>query len=218
MLKLYGKRQTRAGRCLWALEELGLPYLQIPLDVAQGETRTAAHLERHPLGKVPVLVDGDFVLTESVAINYYLASKHPSALLPADSRAAAQIQQWSSWATTEVEFHFTVMVREIRRAAGGAPNAALINDCLTAVADTLAPLERRLAGGPRYVAGDDFTLGDINAAFPVIGIAPRLDMGAFPATQGWLDRCTARPAWRRVQEIDEESLRIDLKMDGGMCI
>ena len=206
MLTIYGKKQLRTGRCLWALEELGLPYRLVPVDPAAGGTRTPEFLKLNPMAKVPVLVDGDFVLTESVAINAYLASKVETPLWPTDPKVVARIHQWSSWAITEVEFHFTVMVREIRRAAGGAPDQAVIAGCLASVAETLQTLEAWLAAGNVYVAGDDFTIGDINAAFPVNGISGRLDMTSFPHVRDWLARCTGRPAWQRVQAIDEAAL------------
>ncbi|RJG23481.1 glutathione S-transferase family protein [Massilia cavernae] len=212
MLTIYGKRQSRAGRCLWALEELGLPYRQVALDLAKGETRSPEHLKRNPLGKVPVLADGDFLLTESVAINYYLAARQSTPLWPSDPHSVARIHQWSSWATTEVEFHFTVMVREMRRAAGGVPNKALMDECLAAIGMTFAPLEAWLSKGSLFVASNRFTIGDINAAFPIIGIAPRIDMTRFPAIAAWLERCVARPAWQRVQAIDEEALAPESKL------
>jgi len=204
MLTIYGTKPSRVARCLWALEELGLPYTQ----VAVPDSKAERFLALNPMGKVPVLVDGDFVLTESVAITAYLATLTPNALLPTDARARARMDQWTSWAITEVEFHFTVMVREIRRAgqAGEAPDSGLVGACLKGTADTLGALEKYLAAGNAYVAGDSFTLGDINTAFPIAGIAPRIDMSACPAISDWLARCTARPAWQRVQAIDDSAL------------
>ena len=211
MLVLYGRRLSRAARCLWALEELGLPYRQVPLDFTLGETKRGDYLALNPQGKVPTLVDGAFVLRESVAINYYLASLAANPLWPDDDKVRALIFQWSSWATTEVEFHFTTVVRELRRAAGAAepPNAALVENSYAAVGETLKVLEAHLAGGGAWVVGDDFTIGDVNTAFPIMGLATRIDMAPFPAIGDWLRRCTARPAWLRVMQIDEDSLRAE---------
>lgn len=204
MLTIYGTKPSRVARCLWALEELGLAYKQ----VAVPDKRSPAYLALNPMAKVPVLTDGDFVLTESAAINAYLAALRPTPLLPSDPHARALIDQWTSWTITEVEFHFTIMVREIRRAgqAGEAPNGELVAACLKGVVDTLGVLEKYFAAGNAYVAGDAFTIGDINTAFPIAGLAPRLDMSAFPKISDWLARCTARGAWARVQAIDESGL------------
>lgn len=204
MLTIYGIKPSRVARCLWALEELGIEYKQVGV----AEPKSAAFLELNPMGKVPVLVDGPFVLTESVAITAYLASKAPTPLLPADRQVRARIDQWSSWAITEVEFHFTTMVREIRRAAqaGEPPNGELVAACLSNVTQTLGALEKHLAAGNAYVAGEAFTIGDINTAFPIAGIAPRIDMSGYPKVVDWLARCLARDAWKRVQAIDDTAL------------
>lgn len=203
MLTIYGKKQSRAGRCLWALEELGLAYRQLPVDPFAGDTRTAGYLALNPMAKVPTLVDGDFVLSESVAINIYLAAKQGSPLWPSDLQAQARVNQWSSWATTEIEYHFTQIVREMRRAAGGTPNQELIAGCLAAVSETMGALEAWLAAGNAYVAGDSFTVGDINTAFPIMGVSQKIDMTPFPTVQAWLGRCVGRDAWKRVMAIDE---------------
>jgi glutathione S-transferase len=186
------------------LEELGLPYRQL----AVPDSKADSFLALNPMGKVPVLVHDGFVLTESVAIACYLAAQAQSDLLPGEPRLRARIDQWTSWTITELEFHFTVMVRELRRAgeAGEAPDAALISACLKGVTDTLGALECHLAAGNAYVAGDTFTVGDINAAFPIAGIAAKIDMTAFPSVSDWLARCTARPAWQRVLAIDDSAL------------
>lgn len=211
MLTLYGNRQTRAARCLWALEELGLPYRHVPLNPHAGETRNAEYLALNPAGKVPTLVDDDFVLAESVAITYYLASKRQTSLWPSDPCAVARIYQWSSWASAELEFPLTMIVREMRRAtsAGEEPNKDLIANCLKATETTLDILESHLAGGRQYVAHSAFSIGDLNTAISVSFVAPRVDMTRLPATKTWLERCLARPAWQRVQAIDEEKRRLE---------
>lgn len=196
-LTIYGKKQTRAGRCLWVLEELGLAYDHVPTDAFAGEARTAEHLALNPMGKVPVLDDDGYVLTESVAIGAYLAMRQPTPLWPDDAKARAEILRWSSWVTTEVEFHFTTAVREMRRAA---PDQARIAEAMAALPPVLAVMEQRLAESA-FLAGDAFTLADINVAFILAGLSTRIDMAPFPATARWLETCLARPAWQRVQAL-----------------
>lgn len=213
MLTIYGNRLSRAARCLWALEELGLPYAQVPLDFRLGETKSDEYQALSAAGKVPILVDGDFTLSESVAINRYLSGLKPTHLLPDDLKTRARVDQWSCWALSELEFHLTVMVRELRRSGG--PDAAVISACLDAAQATLQTLEKWLAMGSAHVAGEMFTIADINVAFVVNVLAQRMDMGAFPATNVWLARCLARPAWQRVLAIDETALRRSLNLPVG---
>ena len=203
MLKIYGKKPTRIVRCLWALEELGLPYELVSTDFLAGETRTPEFLALNPMGKVPVLVDDDFILTESTAINAYLAAKaSPTPLWPKDIQTSARILQWTSWAITEVEFHFTSLIREIRRAGAvdAQPDAAVVGACMASIGDLFAIFDAELAQTP-YLIGDEFTMADINVAFIASGLSARLDMALYPHVSDWLDRCTARPAWQRVQAL-----------------
>ncbi len=201
MITIHGRKLSRAARVLWTLEELGRDYDHVPTDPFTGGSRTAEHLALNPMGKVPVLVEGDFVLPESIAINHYLASG--TWLMPDDRRTQARILQWSSWAVTEVEFHFTSIVRENRRGGDEAPDPTRIARSLAALGETMAALEAWLGQGNAYVAGADFTVGDINAAFPVSGVAPRVDMAPFPLTADWLARCIGRDAWQRVLAKEE---------------
>src|ERR1700758_5146732 len=75
-LCIYGVARTRAFRALWAGEELGLPYEQKPIEIGDAGARTPEFLALNPNGRLPVIVDGDFVLSESLAIPLYLAKKH----------------------------------------------------------------------------------------------------------------------------------------------
>ncbi|WP_082054238.1 glutathione S-transferase N-terminal domain-containing protein [Methyloterricola oryzae] len=64
-MKLYSTPRTRSARCRWVLQELGVHFEAIPVRLSQGDTR---FLKLNPYGRVPVLVDGDLVLSASVAI------------------------------------------------------------------------------------------------------------------------------------------------------
>ena len=96
MLKLHFAPHSRAGRIVWLLEELGLPYEINKMDFHPKALKSDEHRSRHPLGTVPVLDDGDTRLIESGAIVEYILERHkngglkpePSAPeFPAASRA-----------------------------------------------------------------------------------------------------------------------------------
>jgi glutathione S-transferase len=199
MLKIYGKQRSRAARCLWVLEEMGIPYTQVPLDTQRGDTRTPEYLAVNPAGKVPTMDDDGFVLRESLAINAYLTSKVAGPLWPDDIRSRAYINQWSSWATTEMEPPLNaIFYAKIRAAAAGVEvDPAFVTDKILAAGRTLQLLEDHLAAH-RYVACEAFTLGDINAFTAVMLVPTFRDLSDCPAVQDWMARCSARPAWRRV--------------------
>ena len=73
-LKLIGPTMFRSFRCVWMLEELNVPYQHVLAKPA-----SAIAKQFHPQGKIPILVDGDFVVYESAAINTYLGTKYPEA-------------------------------------------------------------------------------------------------------------------------------------------
>ena len=110
MIKLYGFGESRSFRCLWALEETGLPYEYITtkLRTEAGDPASAQHSDYRRLnvqGKVPTLLNEGLVLTESIAILYYIARCAPeSGLLPnASMDVYARLDELSSFVLTELE-------------------------------------------------------------------------------------------------------------------
>jgi glutathione S-transferase len=103
MIRLYGTAISRANRCLWALEELGLAYEHVPTRFNE-ESKTREYLHINPNGRVPTLVDGDEVLWESIAINLYLADKYGAVpFWPRSPEERGKVYQWSLWAVNEIE-------------------------------------------------------------------------------------------------------------------
>src|SRR5687768_8158359 len=101
-MKLYFAPRTRSVRPRWLLEELGLPYELVKLDLSREEHRTPAHLGLHPLGDVPVLEDGEVTLFVSPAIILYLADRSPEKRLapPMESPDRGPYLQWLLFAET----------------------------------------------------------------------------------------------------------------------
>lgn len=103
-MKLYGLGPTRSLRVLWALNELDADFEFISINLMKGEHLTPEFLQLNPAARVPVLVDGDTVVTESAAIVLYLAEKYPErGLLPGDIKERAQVYRWTMFAMTELE-------------------------------------------------------------------------------------------------------------------
>jgi glutathione S-transferase len=98
MYKLVGNRMTRAFRALWMLEELGVPYEHIPAAPRSDEARAVS-----TSGKVPVLVDGDHVVPDSMAILTYLADKHAAFTFAAGTPERAHQDAWTFRILDEVD-------------------------------------------------------------------------------------------------------------------
>lgn len=200
MLRIYGWKKSRTARCMWVMEELGLSYEQVPLNPHAGETRTPEYLALNPAGKIPTLVHDDFVLTETIAINFYLASSFPGTLLPKDPRGVARVLQWTSWGLSELEPQAVAMMREGRR-----PPEQIDRSRIEAAKTELhrmldVVLEPALQGREYLIAGAGFTLADLNVA-AMASALPMFDVSfePHPAVNAWMKRCLGREAYQRAQ-------------------
>lgn len=103
-MKLYEFAPTRSIRVRWTLQELGVDFEAVTVNLVTGEARSPEFLKINPAGKLPALVDGDVVLTESVAIVLYLGEKYrDKGLLPTDPQQRAQLNRWLLFTATELE-------------------------------------------------------------------------------------------------------------------
>ena len=114
MLRIYGSANSRALRVLWMVGELGIAYEHKDWLPRAPETRTPEFFSLNPNYRVPVIDDDGFVLSESMAINFYLAKKHNSPLYPADPRHEALALQWSLWETDRLDRQIVNYVRHTK--------------------------------------------------------------------------------------------------------
>lgn len=200
MITLYGVPRSRTVRVIWMLEELGLPYENVPTNFATGETRTPEFLRVNPNGHIPALRDGELVMWESLAINLYLARRYDKGLWPKRVEDEGRAFQWSMWAMTELEEPIITTLMHRVFFPEAQRDAAKATDAAKRFATPLAVLEGALADAP-WLAGDAFSVADVNVASVVAWASlARLDLGKAPGVQAWLKRCTARPAFARVQQ------------------
>src|SRR5262245_28554119 len=200
MITLYGIPRSRTIRPLWMLEELGLPYENVKVSHVS-ETRTPAFLKLNPNGHIPVLQDGDLTLWESMAINLYLARKHDKGLWPKRVEDEGRAFQWSLWAMTELEEPLLTTLLHRMFYPEGQRDPKKADDAAERFKQPLAVLDGALAGRD-YLLGSAFTVADLNVA-AVLCWAPLagLDLSGARNAAGWLGRCTARPAFARVQQL-----------------
>lgn len=200
MIKLYGVPASRAMRCLWMLEELGVPYENIKT-VFGTDSRTEEFLKINPNGHIPALVDDDVTLWESLAINLYLARKYDKGLWPKSVAGEGHAYKWSIWAMTEAEepivtalVHRVFFPEDQRDAAKG-------DDAAERSKVPLAVLDGQLAG-KKYLIGDGFTVPDLNVA-AVVGWATMagIDLSPFANVMAWLSRCTERPGYAKAMSL-----------------
>ena len=203
-LQIYGVARTRAFRALWIAEELGLAYEHVPIEIGEAGARTPEFLALNPNGRLPVIVDGDFVLPESLAITLYLAKKYSlGTLYPAKLQDEARLWQWSFWALAEIDRGVNIWSLHAVRLPPHERNAGLREEALKVLAAPFAVLDKALAESA-YLLGADFTVADLNVA-AVVSRAIDMDLSASPHLKNWLMRCLERPAARKALALKAKS-------------
>ena len=186
-----------SGNCLKPrilLRQLGLPFERVTVDLFKGETRTDEHFERNPDGRVPVLeLDSGERIAESGAILLHLGEGTP--YLPAPGPARTRVHQWMFFEQNRIEADLAT-ARFLKLAGRDATMPEVFAKRLERGRDALAALDRGLADGRRFVAGDGYTVADI-ALYAYVHCGA--DAGAEPREHrwiaGWLDRVEATPGF-----------------------
>lgn len=213
MITVHHLNNSRSQRILWLLEELGVPY-EIRRYQRDPKTELAPPelLQVHPLGKSPVVTDGDLVLAESGAIVEYLVERYGQGALapPRGTPERIRYTYWLHFAEgtampplvmklvfnriehAKMPFFAKPIARGLSRKVKGGfidPNLARI----------VRHVETEL-GRSEWFAGDALSAADIQMSFPVEAMAARAGGAGQPNIARFLERIHARPAYRRALE------------------
>ncbi len=178
MLKLYGGARSRASIVQWYLEELGIPYEFVLLDMQAGEHLKPEFLALNPMGKVPAIVDGDFQLWESGAILIYLAEKYAN--ISEDLESRATINQWVLFGNSTL-----------------GPGIFVEASREKETPRLLTPLNQILESQP-FLLGEEFSVVDV-AVGSILFYIPmmlKLDLSAYPAVMDYIKRLTEREGFK----------------------
>ena len=192
-IKLYEFGPTRSIRVRWTLQELGLAFESVRINLLAGEHRRPEFLKINPAGKIPVLVDDAVVLTESVAIVLYLSEKYADKrLVPSTVEARAQVNRWLLFAATELE---QPLWRISRHTTLYPEEERLSKEVLLAGRDfkeMAAVLEKHMQGR-QFVAGDNVTIADFVMAYTLDWGNEAKLLGDCPHLVAYMERMYARP-------------------------
>jgi glutathione S-transferase len=199
-MKLYWAPRSRAIRAVWMLEEAGAPYERVLVDIENGEQARPEFRAVNPMMKVPALTDGAATVAESAAICAYVADRVPDAGLapPIGDPLRGAYYRWLFFSPACIEPALAQKVTgmELRSSAAGWGSYERVVDVLEAA---LTPGPWIL--GERFSAADVMLGADLHFAVELFRmIDPR------PAFAAYLERCTARPAFARAQEIQARAL------------
>lgn len=200
-LRVLGRASSiNVRKVLWTADEAGLAYGHEPQwGTPDAPLTSPAFLALNPGALVPVVVDGDLVLTESNTICRYLAARVGRAdLLPADPAGRAKVEQWMDFQATELNASWRAAFMGLVRKHEDFQDGAAIKDSAARWNAMMRLIDERLEETNAYVAGDDFTLADI-----VLGLSAHrwrmtpIAHADLSAVRAWLARLDARPAFKR---------------------
>lgn len=204
MYAIYGMPRTRSTRVTWALEEIGADYRYHLVDLLKGEGQSAEFLKLNPYGKVPVLVAGDLVLTESAAICTYLGDCHPeSGLVPqAGTVERAKYDQWCYFVLAELEQPLWT----IHKHRFVFPDEKKVPQMLE-----VAPWEFKRAvdvlamglGERQYLVGDSFSMADILVAHTMTWARAMKLKYESPELEAYEQRICGREAFTRAKQREK---------------
>jgi glutathione S-transferase len=200
---IYGVAASRTMRPLWAALELGIDFKHEPVAFGEAGSRKPEFRSVNPNGKIPALRDGDLLLFESMAIDWYLVRKFDNGkgLAPRTPEEEALILQWTFWSVSElekqiIEWAFNAFVWPAEKR-----NAKVAEAAMASIQAPLQVLDRAL-DGKDWLVGERFTLADLNVAAVCYRLL-QADLSHVPKVQEWLRRCLERPAALAMRKMRE---------------
>jgi|TARA_B100000768_G_scaffold169395_1_gene174946 glutathione S-transferase len=202
MLKLHFAPNSRAGRIVWLLEELGLPYEINKMAFHPKDLKSDEHRARHPLGRVPVLDDGDISLFESGAIVEYVIARHKNGgLKPSeDSPLYPEYLQWFHYCEGMVMPPINTIVVQTVLLPPDRRDEKALSQAQRLLTKALEPVNEALAGR-------DYLIGDFSAADIMLGHAcfmgNRLGRVGEEMShlKAYIERVANRPAFKTAIEM-----------------
>ena len=211
MITVHHLNNSRSQRVLWLLEELEVPYEIVRYERDKETMLAPASLKKvHPLGKSPVVVDGDQKLVESGAVLTYLAEKYGSGKL-APAHGTPEWTKWNYWMHyAEGSAMPPLLLALIFAKVKNAPVPFFIKPISRGIADKVMSsfvtpqLETHFdfmeSEVGEWFANDAFSAADVQMSFPVEAARARNALNGRPKLTAWLEKIHARPAYQRALE------------------
>ena len=197
MLKLHHAPNSRAGRIVWLLEEVGLEYEINKMAFHPKELKSDEHRARHPLGRVPVLEDGEVMLYESGAIVEYIIARHTDGTLQPNVNTPAfpEYLQWFHYCEGMVMPPVNTIVVQTKLLPEDRRNAEVLDQAQRLLTKALAPVDKA-------VERREYLIGNFSGADIMLGhacfMSRRLGCftGEMTALDAYVNRLEARPAFQ----------------------
>jgi len=199
-LRILGRVSSiNVRKVLWTCDELGLPFAREDWGLGFQSTRSPEFVSLNPNALVPVLVDDGFVLWESNTICRYLAARERRTdLLPADARGRARVEQWMDWQAADLNNAWRYAFMALVRHSPEHADATALQASVQAWNRQMQILDVQLERTGAYVAGETFTLADINLGLCLHRwqMAP-IERPTLPAVAAYRERLGQRAGFLR---------------------
>lgn len=213
-IKIYGDPGSGSlRRVTAAAAAMGIDLERVNIDLFKGESHTPEFLELNPHGLSPVMVDGDFVLYESAAINLYLADKAGSDLAGRTTRERFEILQWMFWSGEQWRIYATLTFDEVlgKRLMNQSVDESIVRLAANKIRSAAAVLDAHLAKHD-YIVADRLTLADFDIAGPFSqNERTKIPLNEFPHLVAWQQRLLENvPSWAATKR------EVDVRIDGAL--
>ena len=202
MIRLHTSATPNGRKISIALEELGLDYEVVPVNLQQNQQMTPEFLALNPNHKIPVLEDDGLVIWESGAILLYLGEKYGNgSLVPKDEKKRLEVIQYAFFQTGGVGPNLGRLGAQLRRPEGER-NTEMVQLFSDEMKRLLGVIDRILADGRPYLAGE-YSIGDI-MHFPWLTFLVAMKvpmMMELPRVVAWIERIGARPAVQKGMKV-----------------
>ena len=201
MLKIYHSPGTRGFRVIWACEELGVPYEVEPVDFSAENRARPEWRMMNPVGKVPVMTDGDMKMFESCAMMHYVLDRYGDGKLqPAkDDPTYAHYLQWSWFAEATFARPLGEIVNHRREFKPELHN--VVAEMKSRASAAVHAIDAAVADRP-YLLGDTISAADLSICYAMRGYRRMVTEDLPGHIQGLFDRVTALPSYERTVAAD----------------
>ncbi|EJD6081102.1 MULTISPECIES: glutathione S-transferase family protein [Providencia] len=194
-MKIYTFPRSRSLRVLWTLEELGVDYETVRVDMFSDKPKVKSP---HSRGKVPLMVDGDVSIEETFAICHYLCNKHPKeTFYPSDIKEQSVIYSYISFALTDLESPIWNLLKQLVFIPEEKRSLSLVD--YFKIESENVTRQFKLNKDNEWVAGDNFTLADIFLSHTLLW-ARLCHVNLSPTINDYIDRAISRRSYIQAQE------------------
>lgn len=198
-MKIYTYPKSRSLRVLWALEEMGVEYEPIRVDLFSSNPTV---ISPHPYGKVPFLTDNEVSVSETLAICIYLCEQHrDTGLYPTEPQEKALVNSWLSFTLTDLEAPVWNLLKQMVFVPEGQRSPDLVSYFTHEAINVISRI--RLNPTHSWIAGSSFTLADIFISHTLLW-AKFCGIEMHKEIDNYITRAMSRPGFLRAQEKNNQ--------------